>query len=62
MSAIIDKHMLIRKLPYKENKQRLKTWITPTIISKTNVKNRLYKKFIKSKKRETQHQFTQIKN
>ena len=62
MSAIIDKHMPIRKLSAKENKQRLKPWITPTIISKINVKNRLYKKFIKSKDRETHRQFTQIKN
>jgi hypothetical protein len=43
-------------------------WITPTIISKINVKNRSYKiirsykKFVKSKNRETKHQFTQIKN
>ena len=62
MSAIIDKHMPIRKLSAKENKQRLTPWITQTIISKINVKNRLYKKFIKSKNRETKHQFTQIKN
>ena len=62
MSAIIDKHMPIRKLSAKENKQRLTPWITPTIISKINIKNKLYKKFIKSKNRETKHQFTQIKN
>ena len=54
--------MPIRKLSAKENKQRLTPWITQTIISKINVKNRLYKKFIKSKNRETKHQFTQIKN
>ena len=51
-----------RKLSAKENKQRLKLWITRTIISNINIKIKLYKRFIKSKKRETQHQFTQIKN
>ena len=62
MTEIIDKHMPVRKLSAKERKQKTHPWITPAIIAKINMKNKLYKKFIKSKKREDQLQFNQIKN
>ena len=62
MNNLIDKHMPLRKLSAKERKQKTHPWITPAIIAKINRKNKLYKKFIKSKKREDQLQFNQIKN
>ena len=52
----------IRKLTAKEREQKIKPWITPTIIAKIKYKNKLYKKFIKSKNREIQTQFNKIKN
>ena len=41
MCAIIDKHMPLRKLTIKERKQQSKPWITPAIVAKINVKNKL---------------------
>ena len=51
-----------KKVTAKECKQQLKPWITPTIIAKINTKNKLYKKLVKSKSRETQLKFNKIKN
>ena len=62
MSNIIDKHMPVRKLTIKERKQKLKPWITQKIIAKIKTKNKLYKKLIKTKNRDTQMQFNKIKN
>ena len=54
--------MPIKKVKAKECKQQLKPWITPTIIAKIKTKNKLYKKLVKSKSRETQLKFNKIKN
>ena len=62
MNNLIDKHMPLRKLSAKERKQKTHPWITPAIIAKINRKNKSYKKFIKSKKREEKLQFNHIKN
>ena len=62
MNTIIDKHIPIKKVTAKECKEQLKPWITPTIIAKINTKNKLHKKIVKSKSRETQLKFNKIKN
>ena len=62
MNTIIDKHMPVRKLSIKERKQKLKPCITQKIIAKIKTKNKLYKKLIKTKDRDTQMQFDRIKN
>ena len=46
----------------KERKQKLKPWITQTIIAKIKTKDKLYKKLIKIKNRDTPMQFNKIKN
>ena len=62
MNVIIDKHMPVRKLTVKECKQKIKPWITSAIIAKINTKNRLYKKYIKSKSRDDKFLFNKVKN
>ena len=62
MNVIIDKHMPVRKLTVKECKQKIKPWITSAIIAKINTKNRLYKKYIKSKSRDDKLLFNKVKN
>ena len=62
MCAIIDKHMPLRKLTIKERKQQSKPWITPAIVEKINDKNKLYKKFMKSKRKEDRLKFSKLKN
>ena len=59
---IIDKHIPVRKLTTKECKQKIKPWITPKIIAKIKTKNKLYKKFMKSKSKDDQLQFNKVKN
>ena len=61
MSTIIDKHMPVRKLSTKERKQKLKPWITQTMIVKIKTNNKLHKKLIETKNRDTQMQFNKIK-
>ena len=48
-SIIWCSNYFVRKLSTKESEQRLKPWIKRTTISKINVKNKSYKRFIKSK-------------
>ena len=62
MCTIIDKHMPLRKLTIKERRQQSKPWITPTIIAKINDKNKLYKKYIKSRRKEDKLKFNKLKN
>ena len=62
MTTLIDKHMPVKKLTAKEQKQKIQPSISPIIIAKINKKNKLYKKFMKSKNREDQFRFNQIKN
>ena len=49
LSKIIDHHAPIKKIPRKELKLRSKPWITLSIRKSIFVKNKLYKKFLKSK-------------
>ena len=62
MSAIIDKHMPLIKLTIKERKQESKPWITPAIVAKINDKNKLYKKFKKSKRKKDRFKICKLKN
>ena len=52
----------LEKLSVKECKQTIKPWITPAIIAKINTKNKLYKKYIKSKSRDDKLLFNKVKN
>ena len=45
---IIDKHARYRILSRKEQKLRLKPWITKSILNSINKKNGLYRKYIKT--------------
>ena len=45
---IIDKHAPYRTLSRKEQKLRLKPWITKSILNSINKKNGLYRKYIKT--------------
>ena len=49
LSKIIDQYAPIKKIPKKELKLRSKPWITLAIRKSIFVKNKLYKKFLKSK-------------
>ncbi len=46
---IIEKHAPLQPLSKKKKKQLLKPWITKGILKSITVKNKLYKKFLKSK-------------
>ena len=49
VSSIIDRHIPVKQLSRKELKLKSKPWITPALRKSLQVKNNLYKKFIKSK-------------
>ena len=49
LSKIIDHHAPIKQIPRKELKLRSKPWITLAIRKSIFVKNKLYKKYLKSK-------------
>ena len=48
LSNIIDRHIPIKKLSAKEIKQLSKPWITSGIRRSIRIKNKLYKRFIKT--------------
>ena len=45
-----------------KNAKKIKSWITTAIVAKINTKNRLYKKYIKSKSRDDKILFNKVKN
>ena len=49
LSEVIDKHAPIKKLTKKEIKFSLKPWITPGIKKSIEMKNTLFKKYLKNK-------------
>ena len=42
--------------------QQSKPWITPTVMGKINDKNKLHKKYIKSRRKEDKLKFNKLKN
>ena len=46
---IVDHHIPIKKIPKRELKFQRKPWITPALQKSINIKNKLYKKYMKSK-------------
>ena len=50
MNDLIDKHIPLKKVPQKNLIRPDKPWISPHIISKIRAKDRLYKKYIKTKR------------
>ena len=46
--SIVDKHAPLEKLSKRQQKRKLKPWITNGILKSIKVKNNLYKKFLKS--------------
>ena len=48
LSNIIDRHIPIKKISAKEIKQLSKPWITSGIRRSIRIKNKLYKRFIKT--------------
>jgi hypothetical protein len=48
-TEIIDKHIPVKELSRKEIKLKSKPWITQAIQKSINIKNKLYKKFLKTK-------------
>ena len=49
LSEIIDAHIPIKQLSRRELKIKSKPWITPAIKTSIQIKNKLYKKFLKTK-------------
>ena len=49
ISDIVDKHIPLKQLSKKELKFQSKPWITPAIKVSIQVKNKLYKKYLKTK-------------
>ena len=47
-SEIIDKHIHVKELSKKELKLKSKPWITKAIRKSINIKNNIYKKFLKT--------------
>ena len=62
ISQIIDKHIPIKQLSRKELKLKSKPWITPAIKKSISVKNRLYKKYLKTKSVHHHSKFKYYRN
>ena len=65
-NELLDTHMPLRKLTQKEFKQRYKPWISKNILTKITEKNKIFRKYLKSKnevrKTELFDQFKILKN
>ena len=62
LSNIIDRHIPIKKLSAKKIKQLSKPWITSGIRRSIRIKNKLYKRFIKTQSAYYHTKFKLYKN
>ena len=62
MNSLIDKHLPLHKLSKREKKEKFKPWITSDITAKIKEKDKLYKRFIKTKRNDIIHNVNQLKN
>ena len=49
LSEIIDAHVPVKKISNNQLKRKSKPWITPAVKNSIQIKNKLYKKFLKTK-------------
>ena len=49
LSEIIDAHVPVKKISNNQLKLKSKPWITPAIKNSIQIKNKLYKNFLKTK-------------
>ena len=52
INMLLDKYMPLRKINKKEFRRRYKPWISNEILSKINMKNKVFKKYVKCKNEE----------
>jgi len=62
ISTIVDKHIPLKQLSIREIKQLTKPWITKGLQTSIKIKNRFYKKFIKTKSLYYQDKFKYYRN
>ena len=62
LSKIIDNHIPIKQLSRKELKVKSKPWVTSAIKTSIQIKNKLYKKFLKTKAPYYQTKFKFYRN
>ena len=62
LSKIIDNHIPIKQLSRKELKVKSKPWVTSAIKTSIQIKNKLYKKFLKTKAPYYQTKFKLYRN
>ena len=62
VSSIIDKHIPIKQLTKRELKIQSKPWITPAIRESIRKKNKLYKRYLKTKSQQIYYNFKQYRN
>ena len=56
MNELFDKYMPLRKVSHKEYKRRFKPWITDNILKSINTKNKIFKRYIKCKDKQSKEQ------
>ena len=56
VKKLILKHAPLKKLTIQEKKLRLKPWITTGILTSIKTKNRIYRKFLRTKNATTKQQ------
>ena len=59
ISELIDIHIPLKQLSKKESKLETKPWITSAVRTSIKIKNKLYKKFLKTKSSYYQTKFLQ---
>ena len=65
-NELLDNHMPLRKITNREFKQKFKPWISRQILSKIDDKNKVFRKYLRSKnlvlKNNLYRQFKDLKN
>ena len=61
-NKIVDKHAPNKKLSIKESKLETKPWISSALLKSINTKNRLFRKFIKTKTEQSKHNYKTYRN
>ena len=62
ISEFIDIHIPLEQLPKKESQFKTKPWITSAIRTSIKIKNKLYKKFLKTKSSYYETKFNVYRN
>ena len=61
-NKIVDKHAPNKKLSIKESKLETKPWISSALLKSINTKNRLFRKFVKTKTEQSKQNYKTYRN